>query len=163
MSSLRRKRDGQGNRGNGSLLEVPGVKAQDRKILIRNAELSTDARFLWCVLETYANADGTNSHPSVKTLMEVTGRSDKWVEKYLRELKKGGFISIGKKIHKGPFAHNKYTLSPRGRLGGTYVGKIRTLYQVPNTPSDTLSVESEAILRVVPKAEEEPAKYGLQA
>lgn len=67
------------------------------KAHVRNAKLSVDARLLWLILESYANMDGTSCHPAVTTLMKDSGKCRKWVEKYLRELKKAGKIEIHKK------------------------------------------------------------------
>lgn len=52
---------------------------------------------MFFLIDTWANSDGSNAHPSVPTLAEASGHSVKWVEARLRELRKAGWLTIGKK------------------------------------------------------------------
>lgn len=139
------------------------MKAQDRKIVLRNAELSMEARFLWILIDTWADADGTNARPKVETLMGASGKKKKWVEKYLKELREEGYLKVLKEPGKtGTFPHNKYILLARPLKQPMHVGHIKTLYQVPYTSNDDLALESEAILRPLPDpVREDPPAYGV--
>lgn len=82
------------------------------RALIRDKRLSSDARMLWLLIESFADKDGTNAFPSQDTLAELAGKEVRWVRKYLEELEAAERIAI----HKRPCsagAMNVYTL-----LGG---------------------------------------------
>jgi len=131
---------------------------------MRQAELEMDTKALWCLILTWANKDGTNAYPTRETLCEVSGKKMTWVKKHLKILKDKGYLKIGKaRKHGARHSHNVYILSCRGAVETPYGGARATTTKSLNQNSDSLSVESEAILRVVPRVEEEPAKYGLQA
>lgn len=138
------------------------MKAQDRKIFLRNPYVPPDAKVVWLVIETYANADGTNAWPVVKTIMAGTGMGKKWVEAQLRFLKLHQFLVIGKRKHqKSGLWGNDYVLKVRGDLGPLREGRFRTHNQVPYTKSASLAVESEAILHVLPDpVKEDGETYG---
>jgi len=140
------------------------MKAQDFKVFMRQAELTMIEKSMWCLLLTWADHDGTNSYPTQKTLAEISGLSLSSVKRITGVLRKKGYLIVGKDRKKGAkYDHNVYVLKSRShhRHPGGY--HQRTLTKSLNQNSDSLSVESEAILRVVPRVEEEPAKYGLQA
>ena len=142
------------------------MKAQDVKIFMRQAEVTLEEKGLWCLLNTWADADGTGSFPSQKLLAAQTGRKIGWIKKHIAILRKKGHLIITKEKRKGAqHFHNVYTLKPRGYrstgvhpYGSTAVTTTKSLYQ----NSDSLAVESEAILRVVPKdnPREDSASYG---
>lgn len=140
------------------------MKAQDLKIFMRQAELGMETKALWVLILTWADRDGTNAYPTIETLAHVSGRSIPWVKKHLRILRKKGYVKVTKGRMKGArYDHNIYALKTRGTdrppIGCTGVSITKSL----NQKGKVLSVESEAILRVVPRTEETPSKYGLQA
>lgn len=63
------------------------------KRLIREQALSFDARALWLLIESYADANGENAHPSMTTLAKDCQHTLGWVEKYILELRVKGWIS----------------------------------------------------------------------
>lgn len=63
----------------------------------RDTRASMEARALWTLIETYANTDGSNAHPSVDTLVSVSGHRTAWVRKYLAELVLIEWLRIEKK------------------------------------------------------------------
>lgn len=68
------------------------------KHLIRDPYLSTEAKYLWVLLDSFANIEGIDCWPTVETLMRHSQRGKKWVERYLRELQQTCRIKIvGKK------------------------------------------------------------------
>ena len=44
------------------------------KAMLRDTKCSFEARSLWALMEGFANQDGTSCHPSVETLMRLTGK-----------------------------------------------------------------------------------------
>lgn len=139
------------------------MKARDYRIFIQQANCSMEAKSLWFLIDSFADGDGTNSWPSVKTLMEISGKPKKWIERYIRELKDEGHLSVGKRkqTHKNKFPGNEYRLFARAKNIPTRVGQIRTLYHTHITKTDELSVESEAILHVLPDhLKGDGTKYG---
>lgn len=145
-----------------SMPEVPGMKARDYRIFVQQAECSMEAKSLWYLIDSYADGDGKGAFPSVQTLCEQSGKKKKWVEKYLNELERTGHLKRFKRppVVKNKFPGNGYILFARSQIRPTRVPPIRTHYHTHYNGSDTLSVESEAILRVVPRTEDAPAKYG---
>lgn len=132
------------------------MKAQDRKLLLRDATLSVDARFLFVLIETWADKDGTNAFPSQERLILASGRDRKWFFKYYKELREKGHVSVRKrKTKEGKWA-NIYTLSIRPQNGDSHRSPKTGHYQVPITrkgPSDDWKVkDSEAMLTVVRRA-----------
>lgn len=137
------------------------MKAQDFKVFMRQANLEMETKSLWCLILTWADQDGSNAYPTRETLADVSGRSIEWVKKHLKILRDRGYLKIEKDRKKGArHNHNKYTCQCRGTerppYGGTHRPTTKSLYQ----QSDSIAVESEAILRVLPKLEEAPEKYG---
>ena len=146
------------------MLEVPGVKAQDLKVFMRQAELTLEQKGLWCLILTWADQDGTNAFPTQETLSQISGRKIGWVKKHLKILEDKGYLKVTKEKRKGArYLHNVYSLKTRSTHVNPYGSTRVNLTKSLNQNSDSLSVESEAILRVVPRAEEETEKYGLQA
>lgn len=142
--------------------EVSGVKAQDLKIFMRQAEVTMLEKAVWCLILTWANKDGSNAYPTQETLHEISGLSESTIKRSIASLKKKGYLIVGKDRKKGAqHDHNVYTLKCRGHqrppLGCHPRPITKSLYQ----NSDSLAVESEAILRVVPRVEEEQGQYGV--
>lgn len=54
--------------------------------------LSPSVQHIALVLSTYSNRDGTNAYPPIKTLVEVTGRSQSTVTRALRDLREKGWV-----------------------------------------------------------------------
>lgn len=79
------------------------------KSLLRRPELSVQARFLWALIDSYGDHNGDNCHPSIPTLAKAAGHPDRWVKRYLEELKESGVIEIGKKKTSGGWV-NLYRL-----------------------------------------------------
>lgn len=131
------------------------MKAQDRKLLLRDATLSVDARFLFVLIETWADKDGSNAFPSQERLILASGRNRKWFFKYYGELRKKGHVSVKKrKTKEGKWA-NIYTLSIRPQNGDSHRSPKKGHYQVPYTRKDTSLdwkvKDSEVMLKIVPK------------
>lgn len=134
-----------------SLPGVPGVKAQDLKIFMRQGEVEMSTKALWCLILTWADRDGGNAFPKIETLSEISGWDLKTVKKHLAILRDAGFLEIRKEKRKGArYFHNVYRLKPRGKKRTPYGTQNLGHYQVPYTRTDNLSVESEAILRALP-------------
>lgn len=53
---------------------------------MRDNKLTSHARFLWAVLDTYADKWGSHAFPSINTLRKISGHDRKWIFKYLNEL-----------------------------------------------------------------------------
>lgn len=139
------------------------MKARDYRIFVQQGECSMEAKSLWYLIDSYADGNGSGAWPSVKTLMEQSGKKKKWVEKYLRELKDTGYLKIGKRkpTARNRFPGNEYQLFARAQKRPTRVPPISTLYHTQLTQTDNLAVESEAILHVLPDhLKEDGAKYG---
>lgn len=68
------------------------------KAMVRDKTMPSDARFLWSLMESFANQDGTSCHPSVETLMAYAGWGKKKVEKNLRILKERKHVKITGRI-----------------------------------------------------------------
>lgn len=137
--------------------EVSGVKAQDRKILLRDATLSSDCRFLIILIDTWADSNGENAFPSTERLMLASGWKKDKFWKVMKEMRKSGHVTSVKVKGSRGFSKNKYTLKIRSHNTPVFRGTTKSLYQ----NSDSLAVESEAILRVVPRVEEEQGQYGV--
>ena len=60
--------------------------------LMKNKELSMEARGLYAILSTYCNRDRT-CYPSTKTLVNLTGKSRATVFRWLQELEQKKVIS----------------------------------------------------------------------
>lgn len=157
MFDLRRDGESTQLKRNGSLPEVSGVKAQDRKILLRDATIPSDVRFLLCLIDTWADANGENAFPSTDRLMKCSGWSKDKFWKVFKLAKKTGHLTYKKVKGERGFPKNKYTLKIRGQNTPEFRGTTKSLYQ----NSDSLAVESEAILRVLPDhLKEDSPKYG---
>lgn len=83
------------------------------KSLAQNPKVSTDARFLWILIDSFGDSDGDNCFPSIKKLSETSGHSQSWVKRHLQELKEAKMVTIHKKGTSGGWV-NLYVLS----LGG---------------------------------------------
>ena len=57
------------------------------KLVTRNKSLSSEARLLWAVIETYADRNGMNAYPKLATLAADCGHKVDWVCKYRKELR----------------------------------------------------------------------------
>lgn len=66
------------------------------KARLRDSTVSAEARLLWLTIDSFANRDGTNAHPSVDTLGALLGKGRKWVQRYLRELRALKWLEIGR-------------------------------------------------------------------
>lgn len=96
------------------MVRVPALCRMSPKLrarVIRNAQLSTAARFLWTLLETYADRNGTNCFPSTETLCEDSGHDRKWVFKHLNELETACLIRRDKREGKRGWSANSYVLN----------------------------------------------------
>lgn len=81
------------------------------KAMLKHPRLSAEARFLWVLMESYSNLDGTGCRPSVETLMKDTGKCRKWVEKYQKELRDKGHIRVTGKHKTKKGAVNVYQIN----------------------------------------------------
>lgn len=63
------------------------------KAILRNDALSDCARFLWLLIESYCDQDGTNATPSLDTLAKRCGHKRDWVCRYRNELKTAGLLT----------------------------------------------------------------------
>jgi hypothetical protein len=79
------------------------------RTLIRDKRISSGARFLWVLIESFADTNGWNCFPSVPTLAEESGHDETWVKRKLCELKAKGFVSVGKRKTPQGWV-NEYTL-----------------------------------------------------
>lgn len=82
------------------------------KDAVRDTRLTPEARFLWLLIESFANKDGTNAFPSQDTLAELANRDVRWVRRYTKELESEERIFVNK-IPCDAGTRNYYTL-----LGG---------------------------------------------
>lgn len=78
------------------------------KAMLRDESFSMESRYLWALVEGYANQDGSNCYPSVETLMKVSGKCRKWVEKYLKELRGRDMLRVTGKIKTVHGSVNRY-------------------------------------------------------
>ena len=76
----------------------------------RDNTVSASGRFLWSLIETFADIDGRNAFPSVETLAEISGKNRKWVFHHLTELISNDWLTRGKRTGKSGFAVNSYTI-----------------------------------------------------
>lgn len=67
------------------------------KARLRDTSVSQGARFIWLLIESYANTDGTNAFPSKPTLALLAGKDIRWVEARITELTKARWLSISGK------------------------------------------------------------------
>lgn len=130
------------------------MKAQDRKVVIRDATLSPEARFIWVLIETWANKDGSNAFPTQERLILATGRDRKWFFKYYGELRERGFVSVRKSKFGGKW-HNVYTVNHSPQKRDYHPSPKTGHYQVPYTRTgagpDWGVQDSAGMLSVVPK------------
>lgn len=84
------------------------------KSLIRNSDLSTHARFLWVLIDSYADHNGDSCFPSTTTLSRASGHPVLWVKRHLNELKEAGFVKVGKKKTNAGWV-NSYHLNINGK------------------------------------------------
>lgn len=64
---------------------------------LRSADVSSGAKYLWHLLHSYANLDGSNCHPSMETLCEDSLHDVKWIKRHINELKDAAWLTVGKK------------------------------------------------------------------
>jgi hypothetical protein len=83
------------------------------KSLLRKSELSVQARFLWALIDSYADHNGDNCFPSIPLLAKAAGHPERWVKRYLKELKEGGFVEIRKRKTNSGWS-NLYVLKVSG-------------------------------------------------
>lgn len=62
------------------------------KARLRDKSVSSDARFLWSLIDTYADKDGSHAFPRIETLSKISGHDKQWVYKYLKELESAGWL-----------------------------------------------------------------------
>lgn len=62
------------------------------KLVMRDKDVSSHARLLWAVIETYADKNGMNAYPKIATLAKDCGHKDVWVCKYRKELRVKGLL-----------------------------------------------------------------------
>ena len=79
---------------------------------IRNARLSSDARFLFVLIRSYQGADGTLPFPGHELLEDLMGRGRHAVDRYILELVTAGYL-VKKKPRRsnGTFGSVHYALS----------------------------------------------------
>jgi hypothetical protein len=77
-------------------------------LLRRTSHVSAPARFLWIVLMSYADSDGSRCFPGVARLAKNLGRDRKAVFRYLDELEEAGLIRRSSGRTAGEFATNSY-------------------------------------------------------
>lgn len=121
------------------------MKAQDRKILLRDSTLPSDVRFLIDLIGTWADKDGENAFPSTDRLIKCCGWGENKFWRIFKLAKKTGHLSYRKVKGERGFSKNKYTVKIKGQNTPQFGGTTKSLYQ----NSDSLAIESEAILRVV--------------
>lgn len=63
------------------------------KARLRDHKVSSDARFLWSLIDTYADKDGSHAFPSIETLSKTAGHDRQWVYRYLKELESAGWLT----------------------------------------------------------------------
>ncbi len=69
-----------------------GSRAWFKRVL-RDRTLSVEARFLVLLIDSHGDLNGSNCWPSMIRLREYTGRNIKWVQKYIEELHKKGWLT----------------------------------------------------------------------
>ena len=94
------------------------------KARIRDTSVSMEARSLWILIESYADHDGKNAFPSTPTLASIAGHEVRWVERYLRELRVAGWITVGKRPKKGGGFSNIYSLHHPQNWGDAITPKM---------------------------------------
>jgi len=62
------------------------------KLVLRDKDLTSHARLLWSVIETYADKNGMNAYPKLSTLAKDVGHKVDWVCKYRNELRHYGLL-----------------------------------------------------------------------
>lgn len=62
--------------------------------IIKETTLSSGARWLYCVLASYADAKSRICYPSKETLIKLSGLSKNTLNKYMKELLEYGAITI---------------------------------------------------------------------
>ena len=83
----------------------------------RSPDVSLEARALWRILDTYANADGTSAFPGIATLCHHGCCDRKRIYRILRELESAYWLIV----HRRNGAHNTYQIiytSPKTGTGG---------------------------------------------
>lgn len=85
------------------------------KSVVQNPKVSTDACYLWTLIDSFADPDGDNCYPSIKRLAKASKRSESWVKRHLQELKDAEMVTIHKKKTNGGWV-NLYVLQV-GRVG----------------------------------------------
>lgn len=133
------------------------MKAQDRKLLLRDSTLPSDVRFLIDLIDTWADKNGENAFPGTERLIRCCGWGENKFWKVFARAKKTGFLTVSKARGERGFSKNIYTVKMKGQMTPQFRGTTKSLYQ----NLDSLSVESEAILRILPSPiKEDQEKYG---
>jgi hypothetical protein len=78
---------------------------------LRDKSATSNARFLWALIDTYADKWGAHAFPSINTLCKISLHDRKWVFKYLDELESLGWLHRTKRLKTdGSRASNLYIL-----------------------------------------------------
>lgn len=101
--------------------------------LIRDADLSSNARHVLHVLTGYADRDGGNCCPPVKRLIHDTGLSDRAVRRATKELRETGWLAV---IARGGFRDGKNFASVYRLTVGRMTGGV--LQEVQDRPGALL-------------------------
>jgi hypothetical protein len=85
-------------------------------------------KFVLILIATWADPDGTNSYPSIKTIAEKCGLTERGVRKVVLWLETDGFLDVEYKS--GPYGTNKYTVhvteEARANARAKYAAKPKT-------------------------------------
>jgi hypothetical protein len=94
--------------------------------VLRNADLSRDARLLWAVLQSYASPDSPNPYPSHFTLMKNMGCKKTALKKYMVELQEKGFLNTEQARRSGRWLANVYILKLPDSTGAVHTATVPT-------------------------------------
>lgn len=122
------------------------MKPSDRQRVVRCPAISPGGRLLWCLIETYANPDGSGAYPSIETLMRDSGCSKDWVKDHLKELEDWKLLTRGKKQVGSGWPVNYYKLHVvlkrppimRGKKATTYEG-VKSHHNQSHLPEPTIN------------------------
>ena len=94
---------------------LPDAERREALKRMEVAGVSPSARALWNVLVFHENQHTGQCNPSIPTLIELTGRSDRTVHRNLRELERGGWLRTfrGASRHSGGQLSNCYVPSSK--------------------------------------------------
>lgn len=101
--------------------------------VFKHSDAELGERLVLLALAEFANDDGTDAYPSVKTLVERTRLSERQVQYCLRSLENSGKISAD---GKGPRGTNRYAVTMKGGAKSAPGGVQST---APDPPLENLS------------------------